>query len=339
MKGVIQGTLFSRSRRAVIKATGRAVPEKILDNRQLEKLVDTTDEWITSRTGIRERHVIAPGESTATLALRAAKEALAQAGLSGGDIDMIICATITPEMVFPATACFVQAGLGNNQCCAFDLSAACSGFTYAMALGSAVISSGQYHHVMILASETLTTITNYRDRGSCILFGDGAGVAILGAEENSDRGMLYSSLHADGSGWETLCCKAYGSRYPAGGPLENPDDIYMTIHGRETYQLAVRRIVELISESYQKLGISNADVKMVIPHQMNARIIESVIKRLDLPQEKMFVNIDRYGNTSSASIAIALDEAVREGHLRQGDLVVLVSFGAGLTWGINVLRL
>ncbi|MBN2210248.1 MAG: ketoacyl-ACP synthase III [Sedimentisphaerales bacterium] len=339
MKGNTQGTLFSRKRRAVIKATGRAVPGKVLNNQDLEKLVDTSDEWITSRTGIKERHVVVPGESTASLALQAAQQALAQAHLTGLDIDMIICATITPEMVFPATACFVQAGLGNNNCCAFDVSAACSGFTYAMGLGGAVIGSGQYNNVMILASETLSTITDYHDRGSCILFGDGAGVAILCAEENSDRGLLYSSLHADGGGWETLCCKAYGSRNPVGSVLEDPNDIYMTIHGRETYQLAVRRIVELINESYEKLGISNDDVKMIIPHQMNARIIESVIKRLSLPQDKMFVNIDRYGNTSSASIAIALDEALRDDHLQEGDLIVLVSFGAGLTWGINVIRL
>lgn len=327
------------ARRAVIAATGSAVPSRILDNADLEKMVDTSDEWITTRTGIKQRRIIADGESTATLALQAAKLALQRAGLDGADLDLIICATITPEMIFPATACFVQNGLGNQSCCAFDLSAACSGFTYGIAVASSMIEKGQYNNALVLGAETLSTITNYQDRASCILFGDGAGAAVLTARENTDRGILYSRLHADGGDWETLSCRAYGSRNPVGKTLENPTDVYMDIRGRETYQLAVRRIVELTLEVYDELHITNDDIAMIIPHQMNARIIESVVKRLRLPPEKMYVNIDKYGNTSSASIPIALDEAVQNGALKQGDLVILVSFGAGLTWAVNLIRL
>jgi len=339
MEGYVNGRKFDARRRAVIRGTGSAVPAKILDNAALEKLVETSDEWITTRTGIKERRIISEGETTASLALEAGKRALDRAGMLPSDLDMIICATITPEMVFPATACFVQDGLGNRSCSAFDLTAACSGFTYAMATAGSFISSGQIDTAMVIGAETLSTITNYADRTSCILFGDGAGAAILKAEENTDRGLIYSSLHADGSGWQTLCCKAYGSRYPAGKPLPEGIGYYMDIRGRETYQLAVRRIVELIEESYRVCGICSDDIKMLIPHQMKARIIESVGKRLDLPPEKIFVNIDRYGNTSAASIAIAMDEAIRQKHLKEGDLIVLVAFGAGITWAVNLIRL
>ena len=328
-----------KKRRAVITATGSALPEKILNNADLEKMVDTSDEWIITRTGIKERRIVSEGETTASLSLEAARHALKNSPLKGEDLDLIICATITPEMVFPATACFIQDGLNNHNCCAFDLSAACSGYTYGIAVATAFIENGMYNHALVFGAETLSTITNYKDRTSCILFGDGAGVVLLEAEENSDRGVLYSSLHADGRNWQTLNCQAYGSRNPVGKELDDPDKIYMEIIGRETYQLAVRRIVEMIEESYGRCGISNDDIAMIIPHQMNTRIIESVVKRLKLPEEKMFINIDRYGNTSSASIAIALDEAIREKRVKKGDLVVLVSFGAGLTWGVNLIKL
>ena len=330
---------ITKSRRAVIVATGSSLPDKVLDNADLEKMVDTSDEWITTRTGIKQRRVITDGESTATLALQAARNALDMAQLSGQDVELIICATITPEMVFPATACFIQDGIGNRSCCAFDLSAACSGFTYGIGMASSAIESGLFNNALVLGAETLSTITDYQDRASCILFGDGAGAVLLQAETDTDRGILYSSLHADGAGWETLSCRAYGSRHPVGKNLENPDDIYMNIRGRETYQLAVRRIVELISNATSHCGVSVDDVALFIPHQMNARIIESVVKRLKIPLEKMFVNIDRYGNTSAASIAIALDEALRQGCAKKGDLIILVAFGAGLTWAVNLIRL
>ena len=334
-----KGLITRKKRRAVIAATGSAVPEKILDNADLEKMVDTSDEWITTRTGIKERRIISNGETTASLSLEAARKALNNSHINGEDIDIIICATITPEMVFPATACFIQDGLNNHSCCAFDLSAACSGYTYGIAVATSFIENGMYDNALVFGAETLSTITNYKDRATCILFGDGAGAVLLEAEENSDRGVLYSSMHADGHNWQTLNCQAYGSRNPVGKKLDDPNKAYIEIMGRETYQLAVRRIVEMVEESYDRCGVGNDDIALVVPHQMNARIIESVVKRLKLPEEKMFINIDRYGNTSSASIAIALDEAIRKGPLKKGDLVVLVSFGAGLTWGVNLIKL
>jgi len=336
---LVKNNLHQRKRRAVIAATGSAVPEKILDNADLEKMVDTSDSWITTRTGIKQRRIISDGETTASLALQAARKALEKSNIKGEDIELIICATITPEMVFPSTACFVQAGLNNCSCCAFDLSAACSGYTYAIAVASSLIETGQYNNALVMGAETLSNITNYQDRSSCILFGDGAGAALLKAEENSSRGVLYSSLHADGSNWETLNCMAYGSRHPVTKKLTDQNKIYMQVRGRETYQLAVRRIVEMTEEAYAHCGVSNDDITLIIPHQMNARIIESVVKRLNLPEEKMFVNIDKYGNTSSASIAIALDEAISNGLLKKNDLVVLVAFGAGLTWAVDLIKL
>ena len=334
-----KGNINQAVRRAVIRATGSTVPEKILDNAALEKMVDTSDEWITTRTGIKQRRIISDGESTATLAIRAAKNALAKTNLQGEDLDVIICSTITPEMVFPATACFVQQALNNNSCCAFDITAACSGYVYGISIASTMISAGQINNALILGAETLSTITNYKDRSSCILFGDGAGAVLLEAEKNTTHGVLYNRIHADGSGWEALSCLAYGSKYPASRGLDDKNKVYMHINGRETYQLAVRRIVEMIEEVYQTCGICNDDIAMIIPHQMNLRIIESVMKQLALPKDKMFVNIDKYGNTSAASIAIALDKAILNRHLEQGDLIILVAFGAGLTWGVNLIRL
>ncbi len=335
----VKGRKFPQDRRAVLTGTGSALPEKILSNGDLEKLVDTSDEWIMTRTGIKERRIASEGQTTASLGTEAASRALEMAGLKADDLDAIICGTVTPEMVFPATACFIQEGLGNKQCCAFDLTAACSGFTYSMGVAASFISSGQYDNVLVVGAEVLSNIINYEDRSTCILFGDGAGAAILQAKENTDKGLFYNSMHADGSWWETINCKAYGSRYPVDKELEDKGNLYMTVHGRETYQTAVRRIVGLIEEAYVQCGITSDDVALVIPHQMNARIIESVIKRLKLPEEKMYVNIEKYGNTSAASIPIALDEAIRGGHAKEGDLIVLVAFGGGLTWAVNLIQL
>ena len=339
MTNSIQDPIAQPARRAVIKATGSALPNKILDNADLENMIDTSDEWITTRTGIKQRRIIEEGQTTATLALQAAKQTLQRAEMHPDRLDAIICATITPEMVFPSTACFVQTGLNNHNCCAYDLAAACSGYTYAITHAAAMIETGKMNSILVLGAETLSTITDYTDRSSCILFGDGAGAVLLQAEDNSTRGVLYNSLHADGSDWDTLCCQAYGSRHPVGKPLDQKNKIYMWIRGRETYQLAVRRIVEMIEETYRNCGLTNDDIALIIPHQMNARIIESVVKRLKLPPEKMFVNIDKYGNTSAASIALALDEALTHDHLNPGDLIILVSFGAGLTWAVNLIRL
>ena len=339
MANEFNGRVTHHSRRAVIHSTGSYVPAKVLTNDDFEKMVDTTDEWITIRTGIKERHIVSDGESTATLALEACKKAMEQGNIAPEEIDVIICATITPEMVFPATACFVQDALGCGGCCAFDLAAACSGFTYGIATATSFIESGQANTALVIGAETLSTITDFTDRTTCVLFGDGAGAVVLKAEEDTRRGVLFSSLHADGKNWQTLNCQAYGSRYLVGKYLNDKRKVYMDIRGRETYQLAVRRIVEMVEEACGKIDIKIDDLAMIVPHQMNARIIESVVKRLKMPDDKMFVNIDKYGNTSSASIAIALDEAMRNEHLKKGDLIALVAFGAGLTWAINLVRL
>ncbi len=302
-------------------------------------MVETSDEWITTRTGIKERRIAANGETTASLSLSAARKALEAAKLSPDDLDLIICATITPEMVCPSTACFVQKGLGAAGCAAFDLAAACSGFTYAVSTAASGIASGHNDNVLVIGAETLSRITDYSDRTSCILFGDGAGAVVLSAEENTDSGVIYSSMAADGSSWDTIFCEAFGSRNPVSQDLEDPGKKFLVVRGRETYQTAVRTIVDMIENVYRTCDICSSDIAKIIPHQMNARIIESVAKRLGVTDEKLYVNIDKYGNTSAASIPIALDEAVRKGCLKTGDLVILVAFGAGLTWGVNLIRL
>jgi len=324
--------------KAVIAGTGSFLPAKTLTNDDLTRIVDTSDEWITTRTGIKVRHVAGDNETTAMLATESAKRALEDAKLSPLDIDLIIVATITPEMVFPSTACFVQDAIKANNAWAFDLAAACSGFVYGLSIAEQFIKTGRYKNALIIGAETLTKITNYEDRGSCILFGDGAGAVIVQRSQDGTGGILYSTSSSDGSGWTSLNCMAYGSRYPADKPLEDPKMIYMNINGREVYQLAVRRIVDLVNECMEKCDLTTNDIKMFIPHQMNARIIESVGKRLKLPKEKVFINIDKYGNTSAASIPIALDQCRREGNIDPGDIVLLVAFGGGLTWGANLIQ-
>jgi 3-oxoacyl-[acyl-carrier-protein] synthase-3 len=324
--------------RAVITGTGSALPAKELSNDDLAKMVDTSDEWITTRTGIKTRRIAGDSETTAHFAAIAAKNALASAGLFADQIDLIVVGTITPEMVFPSTACFVQDAIGAKNAWAFDLSAACSGFVYSLAVAEQFIAGGRYQNALVIGAETLSKITDYTDRTNCILFGDGAGAVVLQRGKNTDKGILYSTMAADGSGWKSLNCQAYGSRFPAGKQLDDPKKIYMSINGREVYQMAVRRIVETVNECLDKCGLTINDVAMVIPHQMNARIIESAAKRLEIPDDKVFINITTRGNTSAASIPIALDECVKGGKIKSGDIVILVTFGAGLTWGANVIK-
>ncbi|NLK41357.1 MAG: ketoacyl-ACP synthase III [Planctomycetes bacterium] len=325
--------------RAVLAGTGSAVPKKILTNEDFTTFLDTSDEWITSRTGIKVRHIADDEDTTATLAAEASRKALADAGMDATEIELIITATITPEMVFPATACFVQDMIGAVNAWAFDISAACSGFVYALSIAQQFIISGRYKSALVIGAETLSRITDYTDRGSCILFGDGAGAAIVKAAESGSMGLMYSTSFSDGRGWTSLNCLAYGSRYPVGKPLADPKMVYMNIQGREIYHLAVRRIVELVEECLEKCHLDIEQIKMFIPHQMNARIIESVGKRLKFSDEQIFINIDKYGNTSAASIPIALDECRRLGKIQQGDIILLVSFGGGLTWGAHVIQL
>ena len=323
---------------AVIAGTGSFVPERLLTNEDLAKMVDTSDEWITTRTGIKVRHIASDKETTVTLAVQAAKRALAQAKLEPQELDIIIVATITPEMVFPSTACFVQRELGAENAFAFDLGAACSGVVYSLAIVQEFIESGRFKNALVIGAETLSKITNYKDRTSCILFGDGSGAIVLKSSKNNPAGIMYSRMASDGRIWKALNCQAYGSRYPADKPLKEPEKIYMEIHGREVYQQAVRRIVEMVTDCLEHCQLTTDDLSMMVSHQMNARIIESAAKRLNLPPEKVFINIEKYGNTSAASIPIALDECLREGRIRPGDLVILVAFGAGLTWGANIVR-
>jgi 3-oxoacyl-[acyl-carrier-protein] synthase-3 len=323
---------------AIIVGTGSYVPEKRLTNDDLSKMVDTNDEWITQRTGIRERRIAGSHESTATIASHAATRALQAAGLEPKHLDLILVGTITPEMAFPSTACFVAASLGLDSTPAFDVSAACSGFIYTLETGAAFIKADKYKTVLVIGAETLSRVTDYQDRASCILFGDGAGAAILQRSSEPNRGLIYSSLHADGHGWEMLHCMP-GSRHPVNESMVAGRQQYMKIKGRDVYKFAVQRFHELIEDAMRKCELTADKLKLIIPHQVNQRIIDSAMERLGMPPEKAFVNIDRYGNTSAASIPIALDEAVRAGKLAKGDVVVFVAFGAGLTWANAVVRM
>jgi len=301
-------------------------------------MVDTSDEWITTRTGIKVRHITSDDETTAFLATEAAKKALAMANLSADELELIIVATITPEMVFPSTASFVQQALKAKKAWVFDLAAACSGFIYGVAIVQQFMERGQLKNALVIGAETLTKITNWSDRASCILFGDGAGAVVLQRSEDGRKGVLYSTMSSDGERWEALNCQAYGSRYPADKKLDDQKKMYMQIKGREVYQQAIRRIVEAVTECLQACNLSIEDITMVISHQMNARIIESAAKRLKLPDEKVFLNIAKYGNTSAASVPIAFDDCFRQGKIKKGDIVLFVAFGAGLTWGANVIQ-
>jgi len=323
---------------AILAGFGSQLPDKRLTNDDLSKMVETSDEWITQRTGIRERRIAADGESTASLATAAARKAIASAGLEPADIELIVCATITPEMVFPSTACFVGAALGLGGVPAFDLSAACSGFIYALVAGANFVKAGQFRNVLVIGAETLSRITDYTDRSSCILFGDGAGAVVLKQSSEPGRGLIYSSLHADGAGADAMKCIP-GSRFPLNQQMIVDRDHFMKIKGREVYKFAVTKFEELIHEAMRACELTAQDVKLIIPHQVNQRIIDSAMEKLGLPLEKAFVNIDRYGNTSAASIPIALDEAYRTGRFKTGDAVIFVAFGGGLTWANAVARI
>jgi 3-oxoacyl-[acyl-carrier-protein] synthase-3 len=324
--------------RAVIRGYGSFLPEKKLTNEDLGKMVDTSNEWIATRTGIKTRHISNDDETTAYLATEAAKEALDVAGLDAGEVELIIVATVTPEMVFPSTASFVQRALGARKAWVFDLEAACSGFIYGLSIVQQFIENGRITNALVIGAETLTKITDYTDRTSCILFGDGAGAVVLKRSEDTNKGVIYSSMYSDGDCWEALNCQAYGSRHLATKKLTDKKKVYMQIKGREVYQQAIRRIVETVGDCLERCGLGIDEIGMLISHQMNARIIESAAKRLNLPQEKVFLNIAKFGNTSAASVPIAFNDCIRQGKIKEGDIVIFVAFGAGLTWGANVIR-
>lgn len=319
-----------------ILGTGAAVPERVLTNAELETMVETSDEWIVSRTGIRERRIAAPGESSSQYAHQAALEALKNAGLKPEDLDLIICATVTPDMAFPATACLVQKRLGLNKIPAFDLSAGCSGFGYALQVAEGLLQSPQYKNALVIGVDLLSKITDYSDRSTCVLFGDGAGAAIL-SEVPQGYGLLTSELGADGSGAEFLQMPAGGSLLPASAETVAKDQHYIKMAGSDVFKFAVRTMEMATRRVLAEASLTVDDVDWVIPHQANVRIISAAANRLGIPEEKFFINVDRYGNTSAASIGLALHELAQSGQLKAGDKVVLVGFGAGLTWSAQLI--
>ncbi len=322
---------------ATITGTGSAVPDKVLTNFDLEKIVDTSDEWIISRTGIRERRVAAEGEYTSTFAVRAAERALAMAGVSPKEIDLIIVGTVTPDYPFPSTACVVQSILGADRAAAFDLSAACSGFVYGLSVAEKFIRTGAAKKALVIGAEVLTRILDWTDRNTCVLFGDGAGAVVVEAGANG-AGIMNSYMRSDGSYGELLYQPAPGSRNPATHQVIDERKVFITMQGNDVFKLAVRAMEESAVRSLELNGLKPEDVTLFIPHQANKRIIDATAKRLAFPEDKVYVNVDRFGNTSSASIPIALDEANRAGKLRRGDLLLLDAFGGGLTWGAVPVR-
>jgi 3-oxoacyl-[acyl-carrier-protein] synthase-3 len=330
-----------RAREVRIAGTGSYVPEKIVTNADLEKLVDTSDEWIASRTGIRARRIAAEGEHTSHMATKAAREALAQAELEPENINLIIVATITPDTLTPATACYVQQQLGASRAVAFDLSAACSGFLYALEVASHGIAAGAIQNALIIGAEKLSAFVNWKDRNTCVLFGDGAGAAVLLPSSNDEgrRGrVLATHLGTDGNQTELLNIPGGGAACPI--TIDNVGDglAALAMQGREVFKHAVNAMRRAAERAVEKAGISLSDIKLVIPHQANLRIIDAIADRLDIKREQVFVNLDKYGNTSAAAVAIALDEAHREGKIQRGDKILMVAFGAGLTWASAVIE-
>jgi 3-oxoacyl-[acyl-carrier-protein] synthase-3 len=324
---------------ARIIGMGSYAPAKILTNADFERMVDTSDEWITSRTGIKRRHVVGDsGEAASDLAINAARDAIAAAAISPTDIDLILLGTVTGDMKTPSTAVIVQRALGATNAAAMDINAACVGFLYGLTTAKAFIESGMYKTVLVVGVEVLTSITNYQDRTTCVLFGDGAGAAIVQRSDDPKAGILSAHIAADGNHQELLYVRAGGSRQRV--TLENMNNgatgIYM--NGSEIYKFAVRNMQDAAERVIADAGIKPEDIDLVIPHQANIRIIDSLAKRLHVPDEKLFVNIEDYGNTSSASIPIAMVEARQQGRMKPGDLVLLVSFGGGLVWGAILFR-
>ena len=314
---------------------GSYTPPKVVTNSDLEKMVDTSDEWIVTRTGIKERRIAESDVATSDLSFEAAKMALASANLSPKDIDLIIVATVTPDMLFPATACILQDKLG-AECPGFDLSAGCSGLIYALSVGAQFVANGTYNNVLVVGAEVLSKITDWQDRSTCVLFGDGASAIVLGPVERG--GFRSFVLGADGSGGKLLELPAGGSRLPASYDTVSQRLHYIKMNGREVFKFAVKIMGEAALEAIEKAGLTPSDIDLFIPHQANIRIIESAAERLKLPMDRVFINLDRYGNTSSASVGIALHEALLSGRIREGNRVVMVGFGAGLTWGACVLE-
>ncbi|WP_222564994.1 beta-ketoacyl-ACP synthase III [Novilysobacter antarcticus] len=317
-----------------IAGTGSYLPEKVLTNDDLSKLVDTSDEWIASRTGIRQRHIAAEGETTSDLSYHAAVRAMEAAGVEASEIDLIVLGTTTPDIIFPSTACLVQHRLGANGCPAFDVNAACSGFVYALSIADNFIRSGAARTALVIGAETLTRMLDWTDRGTCVLFGDGAGAVVLKAD--SEAGILSTHLHADGGKKELL----YNPVGVSVGfkPEEHNAGVKVMMTGNDVFKHAVKALDAVVEETLEANGIDRSEIDWLIPHQANLRIIELTARRLDMPMERVIVTVDKHGNTSSGSVPLALDEAVRSGRVKRGQLLLLEAFGGGFTWGSALLR-
>jgi 3-oxoacyl-[acyl-carrier-protein] synthase III len=323
--------------RGAIVGTGHALPSRVLTNSDLERMVDTTDEWIVARTGIKERHIAGKDEYTSTFAVEASRQALAAAGVKPIDIDMIVCATVCPDMTLPSTACLIQSQLGAKRAAAFDLVAACSGFIYSLTVANQFIRTGAAKNVLIVGAELLSRYVDYTDRATCVIFGDGAGAAVV-VPRNDGSGLIASRIQSDGDYAEFLYTPGGGTRYPASQESLEARLHFIKMKGNELFKLAVRNMTEITNQVLDEARMTVGDIDLLIPHQANQRITDAVSERLGLPSEKIYANIARIGNTSSASIPIALNECVQTGRLRKGDVVGFVSFGAGVTWGSALLK-
>lgn len=322
-----------------IKGTGSYIPEKVVPNSYFESILETTDEWITTRTGIKERRNVLPGQALSDMVIPASNNALEMAGISADQLDLIIVGTVSGDMPTPSTACFVQQGLGAKKATPFDISAACPGFIYGLSIAEKFIQDGSHEYALVIGGEVISNRLDYEDRGTCLLFGDGAGAAVVGPSDGETEGELLSShLHADGSLWDLLYLPGCGSRHPASHEMIDEKLHLLKMKGGEVFKFAVRCLTEVSVEALEHNGITSDQIDWFIPHQANLRIMEVVAKRLEIPMEKIILTVQKYGNTSAATIPTALDEAVREGKIKRGDLVLTASFGAGFTWGSNLFR-
>jgi 3-oxoacyl-[acyl-carrier-protein] synthase-3 len=323
---------------AAITGTGRAAPSRVLTNADLEKMVETTDEWITTRTGIRERRMAGEGDVLTDFCLEASKQALEAGGVAPEALDAIMVATVSPDQPIPAAACILQQKLGAKRVASWDINAACSGWLYGVHIADALIQTGKAKNILLVGAEFLTRYVDYTDRSTCVLFGDGAGATLLTATK-ADHGVLATSIRCDGEGAQFIAMPGGGSSFPANRPETLGEKLpFIRMMGGETFKMAVRSMTEVCKEVLSESGFTSKDVSWVIPHQANERIITAVADRLEVPPERCIVNIDRYGNTSAASIPIALDETVRDGKIKKGDLILFTAFGGGLTWGAGLVR-
>ena len=324
-------------RRSAIVGIGSELPAKIVTNHDLEKMVDTSDEWITVRTGIKERRVLEDGKGNADMAFHASRRALADAGMDAKDLDAIIMGTVTPDYPFPSSACVLEDMLGARNVFSFDVGAACSGFLNALAVADSFIRMGKIDNALVVGSDALSRLLNWQDRGTCILFGDGAGAVVLRATENGS-GVLSTKLRTDGSYVKTLYVPAGGSLKPATADTVRRNEHTITMNGKEVFKIAVRSMEEISRQALAEAGVEISQVSLVVPHQANRRIIVALAERLGMAMEKVLVNVDKYGNTSAASIPVALDEAKRQGRIKSGDIVLLNAFGGGFSWGAAVVK-